>query len=320
MIVTGNAADYTVASDGSFTASLELAYPFSRTVGPVVGRFLTSLRSRRIEGTRGSDGRVYVPPAEFDPVTGDPCVEWVEVADTGVIDTSCGVPDGDKAWALVRLDGADVPMLHRIESADALATGARVRVRWAAETVGAITDIECFVPESSPASPAPASTPTGEGEPVQRIRQPVGVSYVWSAGPGSASHLAALIEGRLIGKRCPVCELVYFPPRNGICPRDGVLLGDDVEVSPTGTVTTFCVVNVPFLGQKIEIPYVAATILLDGADIGMQHLIQECPADEVRMGMRVEAVWKPRDGWGPSLENISHFRPTGGPDAELGQV
>ena len=70
----------------------------------------------------------------------------------------------------------------------------------------------------------------------------------------------------------------------------------------------------PFLGQQVEIPYVAATILLDGADIGIQHLLLEIPADEVRIGMRVEAVWKPQEEWGPGLDNIAHFRPTGEPD------
>jgi hypothetical protein len=98
----------------------------------------------------------------------------------------------------------------------------------------------------------------------------------------------------------------------------GVLLGDDdVEVGPNGTVTTFCVVNVPFLGQKITPPYVAATILLDGADIGMQHLLQEVDAADVRMGMRVEPVWAPREDWGPSMENITHFRPSGEPDVDF---
>jgi hypothetical protein len=33
------------------------------------------------------------------------------------------------------------------------------------------------------------------------------------------------------------------------------------------------------------------------------------------MGMRVAAVWKPRDQWGTTVENIDHFRPTGEPDA-----
>ena len=91
---------------------------------------------------------------------------------------------------------------------------------------------------------------------------------------------------------------------------------DEVQLSDQGTVTTFCIVNVPFLGQKITPPYVSAYVLLDGADIALQHLILDIPAEEVRMGLRVEAVWKPREEWVTSIENISHFRPTGEPDAD----
>ena len=67
-----------------------------------------------------------------------------------------------------------------------------------------------------------------------------------------------------------------------------------MELPDTGIVTTFCVVNVPYQGQRVTPPYVAASVLLDGADIAFQHLILGCPPDEVRMGMRVAAVWKPR--------------------------
>lgn len=159
------------------------------------------------------------------------------------------------------------------------------------------------------------SEPGDDVAEVLRVRTPIAIDYTWSAGPGAGSYLRGLMEGRLVGRRCRSCELVYFPPRNGVCPKCGVLLGADVEVGPRGTITTFCIVNVPFLGQKIKIPYVAATILLDGADIGVQHLIQECEASEVRMGMRVEPVWRERGQWGPTLESIAHFRPTGEPDA-----
>ena len=151
---------------------------------------------------------------------------------------------------------------------------------------------------------------------VLRIRMPIGIDYNWSAGPGTSAHLRGLREGKLIGHQCPSCLLVLFPPRNGVCAKCGVLLKtDEVEVSSVGTITSFCIVNVPFLGQKIKPPYVAATILLDGADIGMQHLIQGCEASDVRMGMRVKALWKPASEWGPSLENIQHFEPSGEPDA-----
>ena len=37
---------------------------------------------------------------------------------------------------------------------------------------------------------------------------------------------------------------------------------------------------------------------------------------EVRTGMRVEAVWKPKDQWGFGIDNIEYFRPTGEPDAD----
>jgi hypothetical protein len=111
-----------------------------------------------------------------------------------------------------------------------------------------------------------------------------------------------------------VCQQVYFPGR-GVCPTDAVALGDAVELRDRGTITSFCIVNVPFLGQRIKIPYVAANIVLDGAHIAFSHLILGCEAHDVRMGMRVEAVWRPADEWGPSMENIDHFRPTGEPDA-----
>jgi uncharacterized OB-fold protein len=74
-------------------------------------------------------------------------------------------------------------------------------------------------------------------------------------------------------------------------------------------------VNVPFVGQKIELPYICAQVLLDGADIAFMGLVQELPADQVRMGMRVEAVWVDPSELAPNLASVKHFRPTGEPDA-----
>jgi uncharacterized OB-fold protein len=93
-------------------------------------------------------------------------------------------------------------------------------------------------------------------------------------------------------------------------------MAEQVELPDTGTVTTFCIVNVPYPGQRVTPPYVAAAVLLDGADISFQHLVLGCDASEVHMGMRVKAVWKPREQWGTTAENISHFGPASEPDAE----
>ncbi|MBT6436029.1 MAG: DNA-binding protein, partial [Deltaproteobacteria bacterium] len=82
-----------------------------------------------------------------------------------------------------------------------------------------------------------------------------------------------------------------------------------------GIITTFCIVNVPFPGQKMKIPFLAASILLDGSDIPMLHLIGDCELSDVRMGMRVKAVWRPKEEWDYTTENIKYFSPTGEPDA-----
>jgi uncharacterized OB-fold protein len=136
-----------------------LEYPYSRSVGPVIGRFLTGLREGRIEGIRTADGRVLVPPTEYDPDTGDALSEFVEVGAAGVVTTWAWVVsprakhliDHPFAWALVRLDGADTGLLHMVDAGDEarMATGMRVRVRWRDERKGHITDIACFEPEEA---------------------------------------------------------------------------------------------------------------------------------------------------------------------------
>jgi uncharacterized protein len=200
--------------------------------------------------------------------------------------------------------------LHAVDagSPDQMSTGARVRVRWRSERVGAITDIECFA-LSDEASDDPA-----DADEVTMVITPVNLHYTHSASPTEDPFLRGLMEGRLIAQRCPACSKVYFPPRPA-CPTDGVPTTDQVELSDRGTITTFCVVNVPFLGQRIPPPYVSAYVLLDGADIAFLHLLLGVAPEDVRMGMRVEAVWKPREEWGPTMQNIDHFRPSGEPDA-----
>jgi uncharacterized OB-fold protein len=136
---------------------------------------------------------------------------------------------------------------------------------------------------------------------------PVRLRYLHTASPGETAYLRGLAEHRLLGQRCGVCGQVYVPTR-GTCPADGVTMTEEVELPESGTVTTFCIVNVGYPGQKVTPPYVAAAVLLDGADIAFQHLVLGCEPGEVRMGLRVRAVWGEAGG-------ISHFTPTGEPDA-----
>ncbi|HWE70220.1 MAG TPA: OB-fold domain-containing protein, partial [Acidimicrobiales bacterium] len=121
--------------------------------------FLTGLRDGKLTGVRGAGGSVIVPPTEYDPTTGDDTSEMVEVGPGGVVESWAWVSDPlpkhplatPFAWALIRLDGADTAMLHAVDAGgpDRVATGDRVTVRFrpAADRIGAMADIESFVPE-----------------------------------------------------------------------------------------------------------------------------------------------------------------------------
>ena len=150
-------------------------------------------------------------------------------------------------------------------------------------------------------------------EPVRKIKAPVHLEYTVTAGQVLSRFLAGCVEGRLLARRCPSCTKVYIPPK-GVCPVCAVPCVEEVPVSDSGTVTTFCIVNVPFEGQTMKLPYVYGAILLDGSDIPLLHLIQ-VPAEEARMGMRVKAEWYPPAERKPSLEAIKWFAPSGEPDA-----
>lgn len=321
----------------TLSAPVTVAFDYTRSTGPVLARFFSGLRDGVVVGARTASGRVVTPPPEFDPDTHEPAIDFVELADEGTVSSWTWVPepvagqplDRPFAWVLVALDGADVPMLHAldVDSPDQVDTGMRVRVRWAAERVGAITDIACFEPVGSDGFETGASAPssTSDGDPsstsgdappdVTGIVTPVSLDYVYAASPEESAFYRGLEQGRILGQRCPACGKVYVPPRSA-CPADGTPTTDEVELAETGTVTTFCIVNVPFLGQRITPPYVSAYVLLDGADIAFLHLILDCPPEDVHMGMRVRAVWRPREEWGTTVENISHFSPTGEPDAD----
>jgi uncharacterized OB-fold protein len=306
------------------SAPLTLSFDYTRSVGPTLGKFFTALRQRRILGVRGSDGRVHVPPAEYDPVTYEPLAEMVPVATVGTVQSWTWQPeplagqplDRPFAWALIKLDGADTALLHAVDvgagGPSAISTGSRVHVHWVDEPVGAITDIAYFVPgeheEQVPHT-------TDDREPVTMLVTPITLEIQHTASHPESAYLRALQDGKLLGARTGTDGKLYFPAREAD-PATGLPLDNYVELPDKGTVTTFAIINIPFAGQRIKPPYVAAYVLLDGADIPFLHLVTDVDAAEVRMGMRVQAVWRPREEWGLGIDNISHFRPTGEPDAD----
>ncbi|WP_246267622.1 Zn-ribbon domain-containing OB-fold protein [Nonomuraea typhae] len=287
---------------------LEFPGGYTRTTGPVIGRFLTELRDGRIVGVRTVEGRVLVPPLEYDPASGEPVTdEYVEVGPAGTVTAWTWVEtplerhplDRPFAWALITMDGADTALVHAVDAGTlkALKNGTRVRPIWKRDRTGHITDISHFAPE------------------VTTIVSPVRAAYKITASKSLTRFLEGIKRGVFLGCRCATCDKVYVPYRLS-CPGCGNVITDEVELPDTGTVTTFAINNLPD-PRAPEVPFVSAYILLDGADVPMIALVGGVPAHEVRQGMRVRAEWVPEEERTLSMSNIRWFTPIGEPDAEL---
>ena len=161
-----------------------------------------------------------------------------------------------------------------------------------------------------------------EQDMITGIEAPIYLKYNFTAGRAPARFLSQLKRGILTGQRCPRCANVYIPPR-GSCAACGVATEEEVVLPDKGTVQSFTIVSIPIPNNPIQPPYVIANLVLDGANISFIHLMSECVNEEVHIGQRVEAVWKPEEEWGYAMDNIRYFRPIDEPDvpvAEIGRV
>ena len=141
------------------SATHVLEYGYTRSLGPTLARFFEGLREHKLVGARTASGKVVVPPTPHDPETGEDVAELVDLPDTGAVTTWAWVSSPRPkhplqrpfAWALIRIDGADTAMLHAVDAGEEsnMATGMRVKARWADDPQGSILDIACFVPEST---------------------------------------------------------------------------------------------------------------------------------------------------------------------------
>jgi len=152
-----------------------------------------------------------------------------------------------------------------------------------------------------------------DAEPIKAIVTPVRLEYDFTAGKAATLFLRGLARKKIIGARSGPGQPVLVPPR-GADPRTSELAAEAVEVKDTGTVVTYSIIRVPSENIKFELPYACVNVLLDGAAIGFFHVLQNCPLEDVRIGMRVRAKWVADDKLTTSVSSIEYFEPTGEPD------
>jgi uncharacterized OB-fold protein len=158
-----------------------------------------------------------------------------------------------------------------------------------------------------------------EQDVITGIEAPIYLKYNFTAGKAPARFLSQVKQGVLTGQRCPSCSNVYIPPR-GSCPACGVATEEEVVLSDKATVQSFTIVAIPIPNNPIQPPYVIANLVPDGANISFIHLMSECVNEEVHIGQRVRAVWKPSDEWDYAMDNIRYFKPIDEPDVPVDMI
>jgi uncharacterized OB-fold protein len=311
-----------------------LEYPYTRTTGPYMGPFLTALRDGKLIANK-IDGRTFCPPLEYDPNTGATApAEFVEVGPGGTVVGWTWIAEPSEkhpfthpfAFALIKIDGTDVPMVHAVDagSIDEMATLMRVSAQYRDERHGAITDVY-FVPL------AKAQTQTiapGEGT-VEITEHLISLKVREQLYPHRRRFANGLLDGKIIGQKSPVSGKVYVPGRGyDNLERVPLTEADEVVVADKGTVVAFTVITpVQYYGQKETEPYIRCSILLDNSDQPIMGVdVRHIPLDEFRVGMRLGAEWKkPNERSVAGLDNrggvwdqvIDRWMPTGEPDVDF---
>jgi len=133
--------------------------------------------------------------------------------------------------------------------------------------------------------------------------------YVWSAGVAIGRYLTELKNGRIVGRQCNKCGRIVVPPRM-FCewcfrPNDSWVILKD-----SGVVNTFSISRITADATRIKEPLIPAVIQINGTtDAGILHLVGETDPEDVRFGMKVQALWKPPEERTGSVTDIKYFKP-----------
>lgn len=141
------------------------------------------------------------------------------------------------------------------------------------------------------------------------------VQYCWSLGPAMSRFLEELKAGNIVARKCKRCDRVIVPPRM-FCEYCYGPTDEWVYLDDTGTIETYSISYLDPDANIIEEPILIGVISIDGASSkhGFMHYFGEMDKDEIEIGMKVKAVWKPEDEREGSINDIEYFKPLEGGD------
>jgi uncharacterized OB-fold protein len=136
------------------------------------------------------------------------------------------------------------------------------------------------------------------------------VQYSWSLGPAMSRFLEELKKGKIVGRKCRKCRRVIVPPRM-FCEHCYGPTDEWVYLKDTGTVETFSISYLDADARRIKEPILVGVVSIDGASPkhGFMHYFGGMKPEELHIGMKVKAVWKPEKERVGSITDIIYFGP-----------
>ena len=231
----------------------EIGARYAWDAGVAIGRFLDGLREGKILGRECRVcERVLVPPRMFCERCFRGTDAWVQVENTGVVQTFsiCNVRwdmqplDEPELPAVISIDGSDGGFLHMLGEVkpDDVTIGMEVEAVWkpVGERTGSILDIAYFRPRSGRLMLEKIARP----EEIRRWEGDMPVRHRYTPGVAGDAFFTALKDrGVLLGSRCEHCSYTYVPARL-FCERCFAELSADTEVGPGGELVSFTIVFV----------------------------------------------------------------------------
>lgn len=135
------------------------------------------------------------------------------------------------------------------------------------------------------------------------------IQYKWATGVAITKFLAGLKEGKIYGVHCDDCERTVTPPRM-FCEECFSPMNNYVELPDTGIINTFSVAYIRTDAVRIDKPQIPVVIDIDGTTLtpsGFLHLLDDVKIEDLKIGMKIKAVWKnPEDRTG-DITDIKYF-------------
>ena len=122
-------------------------------------------------------------------------------------------------------------------------------------------------------------------------------------------YMKKLKKGRIVGSRCKECNRTLLPARY-FCEWCWRVVDEWVELKDTGVVNTFSICYTDWVARRIKKPELPAMIEVDGSGgVAIMGKLGEVDPKDIKIGMKVKAVWKPEEEREGAITDIKYWKP-----------